>query len=438
MLTGRRLFKMQSEIQTLEAIKNSEIPLPSVYNPAIPPEVDDVCMRLLDRDVSKRYQNADDLKRDLQDILLPDTPDRIGPDLGAFMREMFAQEVAEEKAALEESTRLAHELHTGGTELDLEMDEPGTATLPRGAAGTGSLPALSTGTIQAVPQGGKGFMGLMVVMMLILMGGVGFVGWKMLAQQDAGPRNNSSGMASLRITVLPAEAQATASITLDGSPIPGDFGRVLPETEHTLRVVATGYEPRERILTLVPGQVFATEMYLQKKASADEGKATPAKATPSPSKATPSAVASQEPSAILFKSNPAAAAIYVDGRKVGLTPYRWRDVPGGKTFQVEYRLEGHETLKTSARTRPGQLTTVDKTLSAVASKEPGKLSVQVSPGWVKVYVNGKYADMTPLFDYELAPGTYQLRLENKNLGVDRTETVSIKAGQVTRVSHTLD
>src|SRR5688500_4889626 len=50
MMTGRRLFKTDSEIATLKKIREGEIDAPSKLKPDIPPALEAICMRALERD----------------------------------------------------------------------------------------------------------------------------------------------------------------------------------------------------------------------------------------------------------------------------------------------------------------------------------------------------------------------------------------------------
>ena len=65
MLTGRRLFKSESEIRTLERIKAADAKPPSATNPSIPARLDEIVMRALSRDPKDRYQDAKELQTDL-------------------------------------------------------------------------------------------------------------------------------------------------------------------------------------------------------------------------------------------------------------------------------------------------------------------------------------------------------------------------------------
>ena len=68
-LTGRRLFKGQNDVATIERVRRCEVPPPSASNPAIPRELDQIILRALQRDPSRRWSNAADLADALDDIV---------------------------------------------------------------------------------------------------------------------------------------------------------------------------------------------------------------------------------------------------------------------------------------------------------------------------------------------------------------------------------
>ncbi len=58
MLTGERLFRRDTAEATLEAVTAAEIRAPSELNPMVPPQLDVICMRALERDASARFTTA--------------------------------------------------------------------------------------------------------------------------------------------------------------------------------------------------------------------------------------------------------------------------------------------------------------------------------------------------------------------------------------------
>ncbi|MEO6953744.1 MAG: serine/threonine-protein kinase [Polyangia bacterium] len=69
MLTGRRLFKGATDYDTLQKVRNMPVTIPSSIDPRIPRELDDIVMKSLERDRSRRYERASHMARDLDGFL---------------------------------------------------------------------------------------------------------------------------------------------------------------------------------------------------------------------------------------------------------------------------------------------------------------------------------------------------------------------------------
>jgi TonB family protein len=65
MLTGRRLYKIQGELATMQRVVYVDAPPPSRYFP-VAPELERIAMRALARDPARRYQSAQEIELDLQ------------------------------------------------------------------------------------------------------------------------------------------------------------------------------------------------------------------------------------------------------------------------------------------------------------------------------------------------------------------------------------
>ena len=99
-LTGYRLFTGDSEVAVLKSITDGKIYGPSYFKPDIPPEVEQVVMRALEKDREKRYASAWDMQRDLERAMgqFPFRPSSIH--LSNFLKQLFAGELDEERARL--------------------------------------------------------------------------------------------------------------------------------------------------------------------------------------------------------------------------------------------------------------------------------------------------------------------------------------------------
>lgn len=69
MLTRRRLFRGNSEAETFRNVLEMQIPPPSELRPDIPPSLDAIVLRMLERDRDKRYKTGKEVAEELEDVL---------------------------------------------------------------------------------------------------------------------------------------------------------------------------------------------------------------------------------------------------------------------------------------------------------------------------------------------------------------------------------
>ena len=70
LLSGRRLFAGETDLETLKLVSEMPVPRPSARNAEVKPPFDEVIMRALARDPAKRYQSADEMSQDLERLVL--------------------------------------------------------------------------------------------------------------------------------------------------------------------------------------------------------------------------------------------------------------------------------------------------------------------------------------------------------------------------------
>jgi hypothetical protein len=107
LLTNERLFVGESDFSTLEKVRNVEIMPPSSYNKKIPQELERIVLRALAKDPEDRYSNAIDLHDDLQSFLYTVGEFYSRKDLAAWMKKVFASEIEEDKARIDQYRQLA-------------------------------------------------------------------------------------------------------------------------------------------------------------------------------------------------------------------------------------------------------------------------------------------------------------------------------------------
>jgi serine/threonine protein kinase len=94
LLVGKRLFKRDTDMQTLYATLEEPIPKPSDRNDAIPPAMDQIVMRALARQREDRYQDALEIAQDLAVIAKGHAWDTEPATLAKLVRELIPEQPA--------------------------------------------------------------------------------------------------------------------------------------------------------------------------------------------------------------------------------------------------------------------------------------------------------------------------------------------------------
>ena len=100
LLTGKRLFRTKSDLETVRQVLSMPIPRPSELNPAVPLQLDAAIMRALERNPAARHQTARDFSRAIQQYLVS-AGQIVGPEeVAAFLNRVFRDRVAKGDAHL--------------------------------------------------------------------------------------------------------------------------------------------------------------------------------------------------------------------------------------------------------------------------------------------------------------------------------------------------
>lgn len=99
-ITGFRLFTGDSEIAVLRNITEGKVYAPSYFRADVPPQVEAILMRALEKDRDKRYQTAWEMQYDIDQFIrdYEFTPSNIH--LANFLKQLFLDEMEKEKAQL--------------------------------------------------------------------------------------------------------------------------------------------------------------------------------------------------------------------------------------------------------------------------------------------------------------------------------------------------
>jgi serine/threonine protein kinase len=442
-LTGRRLFKTESDVKTLETIKACDLDPPSALNPSIPARLDDIVMRALARRREDRYQEARELQNDLLEFLYPATPDLTRQSFSHFLQELFAEEITAERARLEEGTAAAMAIHRQEPDLDLEPEWEEQRT-----TASHTMPSAAT----VMPSGPRWpVLAAIGGVLLVLLLGLGWVAVTLLDQ-------TAPTVEVVRTGRLLIQSNVEAQVLIDGAPVGSGQQVTVSDIEpgaHSIVVQADGFLSWEDTVNLEAGEKLRIPVRLEPipedppedppvdvpDQGAGHGVTTPILPPDPPGDAPgdPPADAPSPPE-LEFRSNPSGASVFVDGSLVGRTPFTWTAGTPGASVRVEYRLGGYEPASFAAQVpEEGASTSESRSLTAEA-KAPGHIAVNVSRGWAYIFVDGKKLDTTtPLANHEVPPGSHTIRVLNENLGIDASKDINVESGgRVERVFFKVD
>ena len=174
-LTGRRLFKGQNDVQTIERVRRCEVPPPSAQNPGVPPELDDIVLKALQRDPARRWSNAADMADALDDVV---HAARFQPThLQQILYDLFPTEGGV-PAPRTGSQRSLTRGSTGGGQRSRTVPP-----ISRTVSGAHQMPFESAGAAPASLAPKSKFPSAVVA--LLVLGAVGFGGWKYLGGRQA-------------------------------------------------------------------------------------------------------------------------------------------------------------------------------------------------------------------------------------------------------------
>jgi len=118
MLTGRRLFRGKNDYETIALVRAGEIPSIRQYNPQVPEDLEQVLLKALHKDISQRYQTADDFAEALLGFLFTHRLKVSARDLIDFCRPIREDQEAERRQA---ETKAQQERSPGGNNLIINL-----------------------------------------------------------------------------------------------------------------------------------------------------------------------------------------------------------------------------------------------------------------------------------------------------------------------------
>jgi serine/threonine-protein kinase len=144
MLTGKRLFKGESDLMTLRLVKDCQVPPPSQLNPKLPPGLDEVVLKALAPTPDQRYADCGALRLALEDYIIQMRLAASSAHLSAFLRELYAERINSES----DPVKLDQLAEDADLDSRSNPSRSSVKSLPSKAAGPGSAVRSVAGTGQ--------------------------------------------------------------------------------------------------------------------------------------------------------------------------------------------------------------------------------------------------------------------------------------------------
>src|SRR3954463_3299585 len=97
LLTGRRLFKADSDVQTLARVRECVVPPPSRLNPQLPAGLDALVLKSLAKNPDDRYKTAQEFRLAIEDWLIQGRMSASSAHLAEFLKTIYAERLPQEQ-----------------------------------------------------------------------------------------------------------------------------------------------------------------------------------------------------------------------------------------------------------------------------------------------------------------------------------------------------
>ena len=386
LVTGRRLFKRDSEMKTLDAVISAIVPKPRRFDTSVPPEVEKLMLKALSLRPKDRFQSAQEMQLTIEDLMIELQLPASSAHLSSFMQQIYGGEEEDEEKLAGRGSRsrseLMHKMESlpgVGDKADFKLERTGSFTPMSGAAAL--EPSVREPT-RNIHYGGK---------------------------KPAAPPKR-------RPWLIPALGLLAGLLGVGGYfAVSALLDRSQPEKSESAASVEPAVKPPP------PEPVPAPEPETKPEPEPEPEKVAPVKKPPRKKKKKKRKVIAKKSTGFISVTTEPPADIFLGKKKLGRGSIQQASVPAGKhKLRVVLR-------KGTQRTMPVSIKRGEHIEKSVAFGS-GTLRIVVLP-WANVWVDGKKKGQTPMPSMELMEGFHQVRLANDQIGKDQTKKVKIQPGK---------
>ncbi len=437
--TGKRLFKGQSEYETLKLICEREYPRPSDIHPDYPRDLEAIVMRALAKDPTDRYQSAREMQAELEAFVRHHQIAVSSLALNQFMQSLFEEKLALQKEALLQGKHLAdiielQHAHASNPDVSGGFDVDGSG---QRVASTLSMPAAARTvtdiSANRLPRTSGVLIGAVIAGVLIVAGAVGGAGYVLAKKKNEtsdtrGPTAATPPIAkgSLSVTSDPAGASIWINGDLRPEVTPATIKELPTGIPLDVKLTMDGFDNAKQKVTLEEGKSSDVKMELKKGSVVVDVKVMPEAAS----------------SPVFAIDGKPVAGPRIEGVTSDVSHKLTVNAPGYAESSVTFTGASLETkhlditLEKLPEPRHGAVGPAARPVSAPQPAGNGKLNVGAAGGWCNVTVDGAARGATPVAGLELPAGPHKITCTTPD-GKVRDATVTVSVGDTARYKFTL-
>ncbi len=300
LITGRRLFKGESDLMTLRLVRDCQVPAPSQLNPKLPPGLDELVLKALAPSPDARFTDCAAFRLAIEDYILQYRLPASNAHLSAYLRDLYAERISREADPLN-LDQLAED-----TDLDSKSNPSRSSVRSLSQRPPPPPPPSSTGTpVVPAPK----------------------------------PVSTSNGSARHTQSIAPVPAPRRRIPWVAGAATVGVLllaagGAVIFRNRPTVEPVAPPVPQSQQVAQVQPEP------------------ALPEPVRPEPVQPEPERPEQQEPQRVMLtvRSEPMGAVVMVGGKNLGPTPTELPFEPDAPPLKVQLKLAGYHPVSREVST----------------------------------------------------------------------------------------
>lgn len=378
LLTQERLFKKESNKDTLRAVKVANYIRPSKYRQEVSAELDSICEKALQRKKEKRYKSASEMSDDLNRFLIKNFPNFRRVDVARFLYQYFGPEADE----------VGLEPEFPDFKIKKVDEEITLVEKPQGAETRfQKIKQVTSSLIRRIPK-------VKVALLLLLLLTVAIASWQAMKFWER------YRLSTLTVRVDPPDAH----LIFNDRPVAAEDGlyqfSIEPGKKSRLKVSKEGYLTQTYDYHLGYHQSQEEEIVLKKD--------IPPFGT------------------LKINTNPFGATVYInDVQWHQNTPTQIPQIKSDHPVKVGIYLDGHEFVERTITIKKGSL----ENLSIDLKPKAAQLYITSKPEGADISLDGQMVGKTPFVDKYLRPDD-KIDIEITMEGmVSVDEEVLLKAGE---------